>query len=142
MNGCLRVRISHIHAYIHTHIHTYIHTYIPTCKHTNILEANALDSVVMCACTGGRRPIGCLIFIGHFPHKSPILRGSFVKIHLQLEAAYGSSPPCNMQSYIHAYLCVCTYMHAYMYIRIYVKIHICMITHMYIYIHIYIHMYV
>ena len=73
----LRVRLSQIHAYMHTYIHTCIHTYIRTRKHTNIREANALDSNSMCACTGGRRPIGYLIFIGHFPHKSPILRGSF-----------------------------------------------------------------
>ena len=44
--------------------------------------------------TGWRRPIGCLIFIGHFLHKSPMISGSSAERDLQLQASYGSLPPC------------------------------------------------
>ena len=44
--------------------------------------------------TGRPRLTGCLIFIGHFPQKSPIISGSSVKNDLQLKACCGSLPPC------------------------------------------------
>jgi len=44
--------------------------------------------------TGCCGVIWCLIFIGHFQQKSPMIGGSFAKKDLQLKASHESSPPC------------------------------------------------
>ena len=50
---------------------------------------------------GWRRRIGCLIYIGLFLQKSPIIQSSFAKRNPQLETSYASSPPCVNLLYDH-----------------------------------------
>ena len=62
-------------------------------KKSVVAGTNFQKSVCVCVLyIRWRRPIGCRIFIGHFPKKSAVISGSFAERNLQLQASHLSSP--------------------------------------------------
>ena len=47
-----------------------------------------------------QRPIGCLILIGHFLQKSPVISGSFAEGDLQFKESYAFSPSCALVQWL------------------------------------------
>jgi len=73
--------------YIHIYnfcICVYIHIDIGILIIAKNTELNSLESMCQMIDTGWRRHIGCHIFIGHFPQKSPVISGTFAANDLRL----------------------------------------------------------
>ena len=87
---CVGMYVYTVYKNIRTHIYTIVQIY----AYTHLVISCVYETYSHHA--EWQRPVGCLISVGHFPTKSPIISGSFAKNDLQLKTSYGSSPPCSM----------------------------------------------
>ena len=55
------------------------HTVVVFSSNSQFSIINSLLNIPEKTTSGWSRPIGCLIFTGHFPQKSPVISGSFAK---------------------------------------------------------------
>jgi len=141
--------------------HTYKSTYISDAcifKYTFIVHIYVYTYIA----TGWRRFIGCLILIGHFLQKSPMISGSFAQITCNLRhpvGLYDSQPTshANTHTCTHTHTHTCTYTSAFTagticsssgiffeYVYVHIHVYACLHTYaqIYVYMHRYIYMYI
>jgi len=78
----LPLTYTYIHTHIHTHVYLHIFPLLILCFPT--VSFRSMQFVADYYITGYRRCIGCLIFIGIFPQKTPKISSSFAERDLQL----------------------------------------------------------
>ena len=130
LGNTLQHAAPHFKSRQHAATHTNAHAQRPThaFRHSTLVvdeTEHANDKCILDAHHILRqRRIGCLMYTGHFPHKSPMMRGTcthcntlqhtvthcnaFVERDLQLQEFYASSPPCSYKyAYTHTNMCKC-----------------------------------
>ena len=84
---------SHLYTYMYIYIYIYICSIYIYMQYIYIQIYSELYTWLAVRAYRWQRCTGCHIFTGHFPQKSPRIRGSFAQRDLQLKASYASSPP-------------------------------------------------